>query len=126
MLVRLVEPDAGAMQFQNCDLLALRGAELRSERRRLKTVFQDPFASLHPRVRVGNRGRAADHPRAPFPQTGPTRASAILERIGLIEDGLRRYPHGFSSEQRRADRHRPDSSARRIVVDERVSAWMFP
>src|SRR5260370_6957925 len=53
MLLRLIEPDGGELRFDGRDLLSLRGKELRSQRRQMQTVFQDPFASLNPRMLVG-------------------------------------------------------------------------
>jgi len=52
-LLRLIEPDGGEIRFEGRNLLALRGEELRSQRRQMQMVFQDPFASLNPRMRVG-------------------------------------------------------------------------
>jgi len=53
MLLRLIELDGGDIRFEGRDLLTLRGEELRSQRRQMQMVFQDPFASLNPRMRVG-------------------------------------------------------------------------
>ena len=53
MLLRLIEPDAGEIRFRGQDWLSARGAELRALRRRMQMVFQDPIASLNPRLRVG-------------------------------------------------------------------------
>ncbi len=53
MLLRLIEPDGGEIRFEGRNLVALRGGELRSQRRQMQMVFQDPFASLNPRMRVG-------------------------------------------------------------------------
>jgi len=53
MLLRLIEPDGGELHFEGRDLLALRGEKLRAERRQMQMIFQDPFASLNPRMRVG-------------------------------------------------------------------------
>src|SRR5947199_4138925 len=53
MLLRLIEPDAGEIQFGGRDLLRLSAGELRTARREMQMIFQDPFASLNPRMRVG-------------------------------------------------------------------------
>jgi oligopeptide transport system ATP-binding protein len=62
MLLRLIEPDSGELRFDGRDLLNMRGEELRSQRRQMQMVFQDPFASLNPRMaRRRNRCRASRH-----------------------------------------------------------------
>jgi ABC-type microcin C transport system duplicated ATPase subunit YejF len=53
MLLRLIEPDSGKIEFDGKNLLALSGEELRRQRRQMQMIFQDPFASLNPRMRVG-------------------------------------------------------------------------
>ena len=126
LLLRLIEPDGGKIEFEGRDLLALRGAELRAQRREMQMIFQDPFASLDPRMRVGEivgEPLAIHEPR--FSKAGRLeRTAAILERVGLGVDALRRYPHEFSGGQRqrigiaRALVLRP----KLIVADEPVSA----
>ena len=61
MLLRLIEPDGGEIRFEGRNLLALRGEELRSQRRQMQMVFQDPFASLNPRMGGRNRCRTSRH-----------------------------------------------------------------
>jgi peptide/nickel transport system ATP-binding protein len=126
MLVRLIEPDSGALRFAGKELLALRGAELRSERRQMQMIFQDPFASLDPRMRVGEivgEPLAIHHPELSRTEK-QERTAAMLERVGLAPDALRRYPHEFSGGQRqrigiaRALLLRP----KLVVADEPVSA----
>ena len=97
MLLRLIEPDGGEIEFEGRDLLALRGAELRAQRREMQMIFQDPFASLDPRMRVGEivgEPLAIHEPR--LSRSGRLeRTAAILERVGLGADALRRYPTNF-------------------------------
>jgi ABC-type oligopeptide transport system ATPase subunit len=126
MLLRLIDPDAGEIRFEGRDLLALRGAELRATRRQMQMVFQDPYASLNPRMRVGEivSEPLAIHEPALSASQRLARAAAILRRVGVNEDALPRYPHEFSGGQRqrigiaRALILQP----KLIVADEPVSA----
>jgi ABC-type glutathione transport system ATPase component len=126
MLVRLIEPDSGELSFCGKDLLALRGRELGTERRQMQMVFQDPFASLDPRMRVREivgEPLAIHHPELSKTEK-QERTAAMLERVGLAGDALERYPHEFSGGQRqrigiaRALILRP----KLVVADEPVSA----
>jgi ABC-type oligopeptide transport system ATPase subunit len=126
MLLRLIEPDAGEIQFDAQNLLALSGEELRRQRRQMQMIFQDPFASLNPRMRVGEivSEPLAIHEPALSKTEHRERAGVMLKRVGLNEDALARYPHEFSGGQRqrigiaRALILRP----KLIVADEPVSA----
>jgi oligopeptide transport system ATP-binding protein len=102
MLLRLIEPDGGEIRFEGRDLRALRGGELRAARRQMQMVFQDPFASLNPRMRVGEivSEPLAIHEPALAGSQRSERAAAILRRVGMSEDAMRRYPHEFSGGQR--------------------------
>jgi ABC-type glutathione transport system ATPase component len=129
MLLRLIEPTSGTIRFGGSDVLSASGAELRRLRRDLQIVFQDPFASLNPRMRVldivrepwiihaaqADKANETDHRH---------RAAALLSTVGLEESVLDRYPHEFSGGQRqrigiaRALALKP----RFLVLDEPVSA----
>jgi oligopeptide transport system ATP-binding protein len=101
MILRLIEPTSGSIRFEGVDLLALRGEALRRMRREMQIIFQDPYASLNPRMTVGDiigepleihgvaRGRAKQQ-----------RVAELLELVGLRPQHARRFPHEFSGGQR--------------------------
>lgn len=126
MLLRLIEPDVGGIHFGDHDLLKLKARQLRQARREMQMIFQDPFASLNPRMRVGEivgEPLAIHEPKSNREQRDQ-RAIGMLKRVGLDEGAMRRYPHEFSGGQRqrigiaRALVLRP----KLVVADEPVSA----
>jgi ABC-type glutathione transport system ATPase component len=126
MLLRLIEPDSGELRVDGRDFLAARGAALRTLRREMQMVFQDPFASLDPRMRVGAIIGEPLEIHEPSLARAERRARVVevLRAAGMGEDALSRYPHEFSGGQRqrigiaRALVLRP----RLVVADEPVSA----
>src|SRR5882672_8644848 len=126
MLLRLIEPDSGELLVEGRDFLAARGAALRALRREMQMVFQDPFASLDPRMRVGAIvGEPLEiHEPGLDRAARRTRVVEVLRAAGLEQEALARYPHEFSGGQQqrigiaRALVLRP----RLVVADEPVSA----
>ncbi|MDP3715840.1 MAG: dipeptide ABC transporter ATP-binding protein [Burkholderiales bacterium] len=125
-LLRLMEPTAGRVFVDGMDFLALSRGELRQRRRDVQIVFQDPYASLNPRVRIGDAleegllalGIGAD---AEWRQS---HIDALLEEVGLTPDVKARYPHEFSGGQRQriAIARALAVEPRLIVCDEPTSA----
>jgi oligopeptide/dipeptide ABC transporter ATP-binding protein len=125
-MLRLLEPSAGTIEFDGRDLTDLPQRELRPLRRQMQMIFQDPYASLNPRMTIGATiaeplaihhlvGTAAERDR---------RVDELLAKVGLRAEAARRYPHEFSGGQRqrvgiaRALAVKP----RFIVCDEPISA----
>jgi peptide/nickel transport system ATP-binding protein len=124
-VLRLIEPDSGEIRFEGADMLRLGAAALRALRRDMQIIFQDPFASLNPRMTVRTivgepfaiHGIATGSDR-------DNRVAELLKTVGLEPSVMSRYPHEFSGGQRqrigiaRALALRP----KLIVADEPVSA----
>src|SRR5215467_12906642 len=124
-IVRLYKPTSGHMYLENQDLASLAGNQLRTLRRRVQMVFQDPYASLNPRYTIGS---LIAEPMI-IHNTGSRnevrdRTEELLQRVGLNPNLIDRYPHEFSGGQRqriaiaRAISTHPEF----IIADEPVSA----
>jgi ABC-type glutathione transport system ATPase component len=100
-LIRLVEPDTGAVRLDGHDVLAARGGELRELRRRMQMVFQDPYASLNPRMTVGTALHEAGRVHArPGSEDAETFVTELLGRVHLSASVAKRHPNELSGGQR--------------------------
>ena len=125
-ILRLIEPTSGEVTFEGKNVTALDKRSLRHLRRDMQIIFQDPYASLNPRMTVGSIiGEAiVIHKLAKTRKEREERVIHLLETVGLSSDHLRRYPHEFSGGQRQriGIARALAVSPKLIVADEPVSA----
>lgn len=100
-ILQLYKPTAGSVQFEGVNLVTLKSEELRQTRRKMQMIFQDPYASLNPRMTVGEIiGEPLKVHNLAQPKEIHERVADLLEKVNLNPDFASRYPHEFSGGQR--------------------------
>jgi len=124
-ILRLVEPSSGEIAFDGVDIAKISLPAMREYRRRMQIIFQDPYASLNPRMTVGEIvGQALKIHRLAAGQDLEDKVAQLLQKVGLAASAVRRYPHEFSGGQRQriGIARALAVSPQFIVADEPVSA----
>ncbi len=125
MVLRLIKPTSGKVIFEGIDIMSISGEDMRRLRRKMQIIFQDPYASLNPRMTVGSIVSEPFHiHKIGNPHERLGMSVELLAKVGIGSDSLNRYPHEFSDGQRqrigiaRAIALKP----KLIVCDEPLSA----
>ena len=124
-LLRLIEPTAGQIVFEGQDVLSLDRKQLRALRREMQIIFQDPYASLNPRMKIGDIiGEPLVIHKQGTKSERRDRVASLLRRVGLDPDYMNRYAHEFSGGQRQriGVARTLALNPKLIVADEPVSA----
>src|SRR5699024_4712947 len=124
-IVKLINPTAGEIIFEGTDIAAFNNRQLNSYRKNMQMIFQDPYASLNPRMTVG---QLVEEPMA-VQQTlskkeRKEKVIDLLDKVGLTEEAVKRYPHEFSGGQRQriGIARALTLNPKFIIADEPVSA----
>jgi oligopeptide/dipeptide ABC transporter ATP-binding protein len=101
LVLRLMEPTSGSIRFKGQDIAKLEKEALRRARRHMQIIFQDPYASLNPRMTVGETlAEPLDVHGLVDTESRKARVRSLLDAVGLLPEHARRYPHQFSGGQR--------------------------
>ena len=100
-ILRLIEPDSGEVYYEGRDILGLTGREMKGKRRDMQIIFQDPYASLNPRMTVGDAiGEGLVVHKIAKGKEKREKILELLSMVGLRPDSIDKYPHEFSGGQR--------------------------
>ena len=114
-VLQLHIPTSGSVRFDGRELTGLDAKAMRAVRREMQIVFQDPYASLNPKLPVNDIIAEPLRVHGRWDRSGPARVAALLDEVGLRPEHGNRYPHEFSGGQRQRVRHRPGPRPRASV-----------
>jgi oligopeptide transport system ATP-binding protein len=124
-ILRLIEPTAGEVKFEGQDITGLDKGDMRALRREMQIIFQDPYASLNPRMTVGSIiGEPLEIHKIAKGAEKEEQVASLLQKVGLRPEDMRKYPHEFSGGQRQriGIARALGLNPKLIVCDEPVSA----